>query len=121
MGLLTSTGTIGGLVLVGGLGSLSWGIAISAIGELALVGTIALIGIGSFGVSIMFSNGADRFKSRVSRQNYVQNKEFRRICDEYGLDYAKRERIHRIISKKGYNAQKIIELIEELYPYLIRR
>ena len=121
-GLLTSTGTIGGgLVLAGGLGSLSGGIAISAIGELALVGTIALTGIGSFGVSIMFSNGADRFKSRDSRQNYVQNKEFRRICDEYGLDYAKRERIHRIISKKGYNAQKIRELIEELYPYLIRR
>lgn len=119
--MLTSTGTIGGSLVLAGGGAVGGGIAISAIGELALVGTIALTGIGSFGVSIMFSNGADRFKSRDSRQNYVQNKEFRRICDEYGLDYAKRERIHRIISKKGYNAQKIRELIEELYPYLIRR
>lgn len=45
MGLLTSTGTIGGsLVLVGG-GAVGGGIAVSTIGKLALVGTIATVGL----------------------------------------------------------------------------
>lgn len=42
VGLLTSTGVIGGsLAFAGGLGSIGGTIAISAIGEIALVGTVA--------------------------------------------------------------------------------
>ena len=120
-GLLTSTGTIGGSLVLVGWGAVGGGIAISAIGELALVGTIAVTGISAFGASIMFSKGASRFKSKDSRPNYVQNEEFKRICDEYGLNYTQRDRIHHLITKKGYTTQQIRELIEKLYPYLTRR
>ena len=120
-GLLTSTGTIGGSLVLAGGGAVGGGIAISAIGELALVGTIAVTGISAFGASIMFSKGASRFKSKDSRPNYVQNEEFKRICDEYGLNYTQRDRIHHLITKKGYTTQQIRELIEKLYPYLTRR
>ena len=68
---MTSTGTIGGsLVFAGGLGSLGGGIAISAIGELALVGTIAVTGISAFGSScIMTFAKTSRQPGKVTSSN----------------------------------------------------
>ena len=69
--MLTSTGTIGsGLVLAGGLGSLGGDIAISAIGELALVGIIAMTGISAFGAScIMMFAKISRQTGKVTSSN----------------------------------------------------
>lgn len=118
MGLLTSTGTIGGgLVLVGGLGSLSWGIAISAIGELALVGTIAMTGISAFGASciMMFAS------NNRPGNNRVQNKQFEQAVRSAGYnpkDPIVRDalnEIHQYIRKNKLNLgwKKLLELIKE--------
>ena len=57
--MLSSTGTIGGaFAFAGGLGSASAGIAISSVGQLALVGAITSVGVLSAGASaIMFYDG----------------------------------------------------------------
>lgn len=68
----------------------------------------------------MFSQNANRFKPKDSRSNYVQNEEFNRICNEYGLNQTQRDRIHHIITKKGFTADMIRQLIEKLYPWLVK-
>ena len=68
---MTSVGTIGGgLVFAGGLGSLGGDIAISAIGELALVGIITMTGISAFGAScIMMFAKISRQTGKVTSSN----------------------------------------------------
>ena len=76
MGLLTSTGTIGGsLVLVGG-GAVGGGIA----GELALVGTIEMTGISAFGTTYMFAS------NNRPGNNRVQNKQFEQAVRSAGYN-----------------------------------
>ncbi len=96
-------------------------------GALALVGgtTVAVTGaqiatgvLG--GLIIMFSWGASRYTPKDTRSNYVQNEEFERICDEYGLNKTQRNRIHHRITKKGLTPEQIRKLIERLYPNLRR-
>ena len=69
-GLLASTGTIGGSLVLAGGGAVGGGIAISAIGELALVGTIAVTGISAFGAScIMMFAKTSRQPGKVTSSN----------------------------------------------------
>lgn len=116
MGLLVSTGTIGGgLVLVGGLGSLSGWIAISAIGELALVGTIAMTGISAFGATYMFAS------NNRPGNNRVQNKQFEQAVRSAGYNPKNPivrdalNEIHQYIRKNKLNLgwKKLLELIKE--------
>ena len=116
----SSSITIGGGLSLSSSGAATLSTGISITGTQVLKGIGTLAGIGALGASVMFSKGADRYKPKDSRSNYVQNEEFKRICDEYGLNDTQRDRIHHKITKKGYNVQQIRELIERLYPYLRR-
>ena len=93
-------------------------------GELVLVGTTVSVAIpvgGAIAVAaglLMFSWGANRYSPKDNRSNYVQNEEFQRVCDEYGLNQTQRDRIHHRITKKGLTPDEIRKLIERLYPNL---
>ena len=80
------------------------------------VGAAVAAGVGL----LMFSWGANRYSPKDNRSNYVQNEEFERICDEYGLNLTQRDRIHHRITKKGLTPDEIRKLIERLYPNLRR-
>ena len=98
-------------------GALVYGVAKTM--TLTVTGAQILTGVTA-GLTAMFSLGASRYKPKDSRPNYVQNEEFKRICDEYGLNDKQRDRIHHRISKKGYTDEEIRDLIERLYPNLKR-
>jgi len=70
--------------------------------------TVAVLGI-------MYSLSANRYKPKDSRKNYVQNEEFERLCDEYGLNQSQKDVIHRKISKKELSKEKIRKVIEGLF------
>ena len=104
------------------LGALNTGGALAVAGGTAITITGAQIVNSALlcGLILMFSWGAERYAPKDGRSNYVQNEEFERICDEYGLNKTQRDRIHHRITKKGFSADKIRELIERLYPYTRR-
>ena len=115
--MLTSTGTIGGSLVLVGWGAAGGGIAISAIGELALVGTIAITGISAFGASciMMFAS------NNRPGNNRVQNKQFEQAVKSAGYnpkDPIVRDalnEIHQYIRKNKLNLgwKKLLELIKE--------
>ena len=72
----------------------------------------------ALGLTIFFSQNAERFLLKDKRRNTVQNDEFKRICDEYHLNKKQRARLHHKITKKGYSADIIIDIIKELFPQL---
>ncbi len=68
--MLTSTGTIGGSLVLASGGVVGGRIAISAIGELALVGTVTMTGISAFGAScIMMFAKTSRQPGKVTSSN----------------------------------------------------
>ena len=94
---------------------------------LRIVGAIAIsveeavamgvvIGVAGVGINIVYSQQANRFKPKDTRSNQQQNKEFNRIADEYNLDSAQKDRLHRKITKRGYSREEIIKWIEKLFP-----
>ena len=101
---------------IGGGFSLSGGaVAVSA--GITVTGTQILVGAGAIalGLNVLFSKGADRYKSKDTRSNKIQNEEFKRACDQYNLNQKQRDRLHRIISKRGYTFEDIIKKIIELF------
>ena len=103
------------------LGLSNMGGALALVGGTTVTVTGAQIATGALGgLIIMFSWGASRYTPKDTRSNYVQNEEFERICDEYGLNKTQRDRIHHRITKKGLNPDQIRKLIERLYPNLRR-
>ena len=112
-GLLTSTGTIGGSLVLVGWGAAGGGIAISAIGELALVGTIAVTGISAFGASIMFSKG---FGPRIGHNQY-ENKIWNEAIKQLGIDNKDLiRRLHNEIHKYPYadTFKKLLATLQEI-------
>ena len=92
-------------------------VAISVTGAqiAAAAATAAFAGMG-----ILYSKGANRNQPKDKRSNSFQNKEFDYLCKKYGLNYEQRERLHRKISKKGFDKEIIIEFIKKLFPYLFK-
>ena len=62
---------------------------------------------------VMFSKNAQRNQPKDTRSNKSQNKEIDYLQRKYGFNDAFRDRLHRRISKKGYNKQKIEQIIKD--------
>lgn len=91
-----------------------------AIGSTAISVSGSTLAKGIIGSLIMFSKGAKRFNPKDDRNNKTQNEEFNRIANEFNLNRDQRQRLHNRISKKGYNADKIIEMIKILFPKIFK-
>lgn len=118
VGLLTSTGVISGsLAFAGGLGSIGGTIAISAIGEIALVVTVVATGASAFGVTVMFAS------DYRPGNNKVQNKQFEKAAKSAGYDPKDPEvkdmlkEIHQYIRKNNLNLgwKELVKLIKEWF------
>lgn len=79
--------------------------------QIAIAGQLTVAAAGL----MYFSKNANRFQRKDSRKNTVQNREFDRICNDYGLNKTQRGRLHNKITKKGYSIEDIIGEIFNLF------